>query len=157
MNLVKNAIKFTEKGSISVKATYDENSELLNVSVEDTGHGICKQDISELFKKFGKLQRTAAINSAGIGLGLTIVKQIVESAGGKVSVYSEGLGKGSSFGFTLKLEQEEKEKNIDALKPRSKMPSSFFIIAEEPDSQVVDPYQNIPLKKVMEDDARSQD
>ena len=72
----------------------------------DTGHGICKKDISELFKKFGKLKRTASINSAGIGLGLTIVKQIVESAGGEVSVFSKGLKKGSTFGFTLILEQE---------------------------------------------------
>ena len=57
----------------------------------DTGHGICQEEVSELFKKFGKLKRTAAINSAGIGLGLTIVKQIIESAGGRVSVFSEGL------------------------------------------------------------------
>ena len=122
----------------------------------DTGHGICQEDVSELFKKFGKLQRTAAINSAGIGLGLTIVKKIVESAGGKVSVFSEGLQKGSSFGFTLKLEPEKIEKNIEELIPRKKMPSSFFIINPEPSSRVSDPFKNIPLKEVMEDDQRSQ-
>jgi signal transduction histidine kinase len=50
------------------------------VEISDTGAGIAKEDIGKLFTRFGKLQRTAEINSEGLGLGLTIVKQIVESA-----------------------------------------------------------------------------
>ena len=121
----------------------------------DTGHGICQEDIFELFRKFGKLQRTAAINSAGIGLGLTIVKQIVESAGGQVSVFSEGLKKGSSFGFTLFLEQQTNEANVTETEPERQPHSGFFVI--EANSQVSDSYQNIPLNQVMQDDKRSQD
>ena len=60
--------------------------------VEDTGVGIEADDISKLFSKFGKLHRTADINSEGLGLGLTIVKQIVEAGGGQVNVESEGQG-----------------------------------------------------------------
>lgn len=67
-----------------VKALYDYRTSHLHLSVEDTGVGIMAEDIPLLFNKFGKLQRTAAINHAGIGLGLTIVKQIVECAGGKI-------------------------------------------------------------------------
>lgn len=58
----------------------------------DTGVGIAQEDLSKLFSKFGKLHRTASLNHEGIGLGLTIVKQIVEKSGGKVSVHSEGVG-----------------------------------------------------------------
>ena len=90
MNLVKNAIKFTEKGSITIKALYEKNSQTLTVKIVDTGMGLNKKEILKLFKHFGKLKRTAAVNSAGVGLGLTIVKQIVESGGGQVSVTSPG-------------------------------------------------------------------
>ncbi len=76
---------------------------MLNVSVMDSGVGIAQEDMPILFCKFGKLQRTAEINSAGIGLGLTIVKQIVEKGGGKVNVSSEGVGKGSLFSFSIKM------------------------------------------------------
>ena len=58
----------------------------------------------KLFQKFGKLKRTAAINSDGIGLGLTIVKQIVEKIGGQICVESEGLTKGSTFILSMQME-----------------------------------------------------
>jgi len=127
VNLIKNAIKFTEEGSITVKTKYDPLTRLLSVRVVDTGLGISREDVRGLFKKFGKLQRTAAINSAGIGLGLTIVKQIVESAGGKVSVSSDGVGQGSTFGFTLTLDKVESEprREIDAVQV---VPPTFFEI-----------------------------
>ena len=71
------------------------------IHVEDTGAGIAKQDLPKLFNKFGKLERTALQNSEGIGLGLTIVKAIVERAGGKVVALSDGPGKGSTFCFSM--------------------------------------------------------
>ena len=74
---------------------------MLVVDVIDTGVGIAAEDMAALFSRFGKLHRTASMNSEGIGLGLTIVKQIVESAKGKVTVTSEGVGKGSTFSFSM--------------------------------------------------------
>ena len=56
--------------------------------VEDTGAGIAQEDIPKLFNRFGKLHRTAEMNSEGIGLGLTIVKQIIEKSGGTIGVWS---------------------------------------------------------------------
>ena len=73
------------------------------VHVKDTGAGIAPEDMPKLFSRFGKLHRTAEMNHEGIGLGLTIVKQIVESCGGEISVSSEGLGHGCVFCFTMKM------------------------------------------------------
>ena len=73
INLVKNALKFTQRGSIQVKACYNLHQRSIVVHVDDTGAGINKEDLPLLFTRFGKLQRTAAMNSEGIGLGLTIV------------------------------------------------------------------------------------
>ena len=75
--------------------------------VKDTGIGIAKEDLSQLFSKFGKLQRTAEINQEGIGLGLTITKQIVESAEGYLTVDSAGVGHGSVFSFSMRMCKEQ--------------------------------------------------
>ena len=74
LNLVKNALKFTHSGSISIKANYCAEKDDLIVHVKDTGAGIAPEDLSKLFSRFGKLHRTAEMNHEGIGLGLTIVK-----------------------------------------------------------------------------------
>ena len=102
MNLLKNAIKFTQEGTIEIKASYRRAPEnLLIINITDSGVGIADEDFPMLFNRFGKLQRTADINSAGIGLGLFIVKSIVESCGGQVGVESDGIGLGSTFKFSL--------------------------------------------------------
>ena len=77
INLVKNALKFTQKGSIKIIAAFNRAENLLQVKVVDTGVGISAEDISKLFKKFGKLDRTAALNQDGIGLGLNLCEQLV--------------------------------------------------------------------------------
>ena len=80
-------------------------NDTLIVNVIDTGSGIAREDFPKLFTRFGKLQRTAKINSVGIGLGLTMVKQIVESGGGTVGVHSDGVNKGSTFSFSMHMEE----------------------------------------------------
>ena len=84
--MVRNAIKFTQTGWIKLRANYDEDAQSLVVQVQDTGAGIEAEDMQNLFSKFGRLHRTAEMNHDGIGLGLTIVKQIVQASGGSVSV-----------------------------------------------------------------------
>lgn len=103
INLVKNAIKFTSRGSITIKSCYNAEIESLVVHVQDTGVGIAPEDAPTLFSQFGKLTRTAEMNHEGIGLGLTIVKQIVETSGGFVDCESEGYGRGSCFFFSMRM------------------------------------------------------
>lgn len=76
----------------------------LSVSVKDTGIGISSVDQASLFTRFGKMQRNSDLNNDGLGLGLLIVKELSERAGGKVEVFSEGKDKGSTFTFTMLLE-----------------------------------------------------
>ena len=79
VNLIKNALKYTKKGKIEVTSRYERDKTsgaagAFQVSVKDTGAGIAAQDMTKLFNRFGKLQRTSKINNDGIGLGLTIVQ-----------------------------------------------------------------------------------
>ena len=74
MNLVKNAVKFTKNGFVVIEMSYSyEPDHLLIFHVKDTGLGIAKEEFSQLFTRFGKLQRTAQLNSEGVGLGLNMV------------------------------------------------------------------------------------
>ena len=104
INLVKNATKFTREGTIKIKSWYRTDIDSLVIHVEDTGVGIAAEDKDKLFSWFGKLQRTAEMNHEGIGLGLTVVKSIVEKSGGDVAVHSEGIGKGACFCVAIPME-----------------------------------------------------
>ena len=75
------------------------------MEVQDTGAGIAQKDMPLLFTRFGKLLRTASINHQGLGLGLNIVKQIVDSYKGRIDVYSDGPGRGSTFRVQIQLEE----------------------------------------------------
>ena len=84
-------------------ASYDEESEMLRVCVSDNGKGIEESEQSQIFEKFGKLLRTASMNSEGIGLGLTISRRLVEANGGELKVYSGGINQGAQFMFAMKM------------------------------------------------------
>ena len=99
-NLVGNAIKFTpEGGSITIEAHPDAHE--VRFSVRDTGRGIPEEELPRIFDRFWQAARK---NRAGIGLGLSIAKGLVEAHGGRLSVESR-LGAGTTFFFTLPLEQ----------------------------------------------------
>jgi signal transduction histidine kinase len=98
-NLISNAIKYTPPGgSVVVALTQDQNSVL--GTVRDTGIGIAPKDREHLFEEFFRTQEAKAMEAHGTGLGLSLVKRIVESHGGRIWVESE-LGKGSKFTFAL--------------------------------------------------------
>jgi len=99
-NLVNNAFKFTDKGSITIKAKKERD--VLCNSVDDTGPGIRKEDIPKLFHTFSQLQSSFKDKTGGSGLGLAISKEIISHHGGRIWVESEP-GKGSSFRFTLPI------------------------------------------------------
>jgi len=113
INLIKNALKFTHGGFIKVKADYNRTAELLQVQVCDSGKGIRDEEKVKLFTMFGKLQRTADVNQEGIGLGLTICKELCTKNGGEISVHSEGEGSGSTFSFSMKMQQIDFENEAD--------------------------------------------
>lgn len=102
LNLIGNAIKFTpENGLIEVK--FAANKTVVGVAVKDSGAGILPDDQKKLFKKFGRLDNSyvTAGTTGGTGLGLYISKSLVDLMGGEIWVTSEGVGKGSTFYFTL--------------------------------------------------------
>ncbi len=102
-NLIDNAIKYTDRGSVTVR-TEIFGSELI-VRVADTGRGIPKDQVDKLFNKFVRGDGIARIHPDGSGLGLFIAKKIVESHGGRIWVESEGEGKGSTFAFAIPVRE----------------------------------------------------
>jgi len=105
LNLLTNAIKFTQEGgSITVNATGAKN--LLKIVVSDTGVGISLEDQKLIFEEFRQASVKDGQASEGTGLGLTLTKKFVEMHGGEISVESE-VGKGSRFKFWLPLAQIE--------------------------------------------------
>jgi len=105
-NLIDNAIKYTPSGG-KVEVKVEDNEKTVKVSVKDTGIGIAKEDLPRIFERFYRGEKSRNLSLGGIGLGLSIVKHIVEAHGGKVGVESE-IGKGSTFYFTLPKEGQRK-------------------------------------------------
>ena len=103
LNLLGNAIKFTEQGEVDVEATVSNESFL--VSVTDTGPGLSETDQKKIFEEFRQADGSSTRVKGGTGLGLSISKKIVEMHGGRIWVDSS-LGKGSTFSFTLPIRVE---------------------------------------------------
>ncbi len=101
-NLLDNAIRFTDKGKITVSSK--EEGDYVIVTIEDTGIGISKEDMPKLFTKFFQADTGPRRKYEGTGLGLAIVKMMIEAHYGKVWVESQ-LGKGSKFSFSLPIKQ----------------------------------------------------
>jgi PAS domain S-box-containing protein len=99
-NLTENAIKFTDKGGVTISVDYDNDFAVVNV--EDTGMGMPKDAEKHLFEKFYRVDNTATREVGGTGLGLYITRSIVENFGGKIWVESTP-DKGSTFHFTVPL------------------------------------------------------
>ncbi len=104
LNLVGNAIKFTDKGEVAIKASASNGR--YSVSVCDTGRGISEADQAKLFQEFQQANNSVTRKKGGTGLGLAISKRIVEMHGGQISLESQ-LGKGSTFSITLPVQVEQ--------------------------------------------------
>ncbi len=113
-NLVGNALKFTEKGSVHISVTAEASDEFADISlrVEDTGVGIPKEKLKNIFDKFTQADETTSRQFGGTGLGLTITKKLTEIMDGMISVESV-VGKGSQFTCLIPLAlASESEVNI---------------------------------------------
>ena len=149
INLISNAVKFTDQGSITCRVKQDNQS--IMVSIVDQGVGISESDQPKVFEKFKQVGDTLTDKPQGTGLGLPISKEIVAHHGGKIWVESE-IGKGSTFSFTLPINPESEiplinfDILIEQLKKRAVSESS-----SQTDSQsVIDASKNI---LVIDDDA----
>lgn len=102
LNLVSNALKFTETGSVTLRCRPLERYDMLRISVHDTGIGISPAALDYIFEAFRQADGSTTRKFGGTGLGLTIARKLVELQGGEVAVESL-VGQGSTFSFTLPL------------------------------------------------------
>ncbi len=125
INLVTNAIKFTDKGEVTIKVRCDvyANSVTLNVDVIDTGIGIAPESLQLIFSDFIQLETDITRKAKGTGLGLYLVKQLTDLLGGQVSVESEP-NVGSTFKISIPFSKGNAD-NIQSLKPEIVVPDEL--------------------------------
>lgn len=163
-NLLGNAFKFTSKGGISIKVTSFENEDqkrFYKIEVQDTGIGIKKEALPNLFKSFSQLDASSTKLFGGTGLGLSICKSLVELLGGKIWAESE-YGKGSRFIFYFNAPLSHRPHDVpifQLVSPDSKnttpgMPS-FAPMSPSSSSTSIPPspsFSNRPLQILVVDD-----
>lgn len=137
INLLSNAAKFTEQGSITLRAEpqigKDGVQEVL-ISVIDTGPGISAEDQKKLFLPFSQVDGSPTRKSGGSGLGLSICRRLVEMHGGQIGVVSE-VGQGSTFYFTVPVSLKER---LNLPKPQ---PGKRVVLSIDEDAQVTAMYE----------------
>jgi len=104
LNLIDNAIHYTDKGHINVRLLYLAELNRIKITVQDTGIGISKADLENLFVQFSRGEGGQKINSQGLGLGLYVAQSIIKAHNGKIWAESEGLRKGSKFYIELPVQ-----------------------------------------------------
>ncbi|MGH1388070.1 ATP-binding protein [Kordia sp.] len=134
MNLIGNACKFTEKGKIDIAIDLLERTDdvaKLKFTIKDTGPGIEKTKLNHIFDEFAQIDSSSSAYQ-GTGLGLPIVKKLIEQANGTIKVESE-LGKGSTFTFTISvlISNEVLEQNIPPILDFKQLEHKKVLIAED--------------------------
>ncbi|MDP2641446.1 MAG: ATP-binding protein [Candidatus Yanofskybacteria bacterium] len=103
LNIIDNAIRYTEQGSITIRVAHADGS--VRIAVQDTGQGMTKEEIAPLFESFTRGNAGQKMWTEGTGLGLYIAKQFIAMHKGKIWAESEGKGKGSTFSIELPIER----------------------------------------------------
>ncbi|HMO78835.1 MAG TPA: HAMP domain-containing sensor histidine kinase, partial [Candidatus Paceibacterota bacterium] len=103
LNIIQNAINYTQSGSISVKLEKDELSKKIKIKISDTGIGLTEQDKQKLFKSGGRGSDSLRYNVNSTGYGLYIAKQVIERHDGKIIAESAGRNMGSTFTIELPI------------------------------------------------------
>ncbi len=138
INLISNAVKFTEKGSITVEAVLQNNAqnkpEIL-VTVTDTGIGIAEPDQIKLFQRFSQVDDSPTRKTGGTGLGLSICRSLIDLHGGKIGLLRSEVGKGSVFYFTVPAPEPKPAMDLDHLNTGENV-----ILSIDDDAQVISLY-----------------
>ena len=155
LNLISNAIKYTEHGEIVFKADFvrtEQGIELM-VSVKDSGIGIKEQDIEQLFHAFEQIDSKRSRSYNGTGLGLAISKEIVSLMGGELK-FESTYGKGSHFYFTVPQSVEEEAPSV-VLKDKEKIHIGIFVENEGIKKTVVNTVEQLELayKEIQDKDS----
>ena len=131
-NIISNAIKFTESGSIKVyyKEEVGENKTHLSISVKDTGIGIPQDKLDKIFERFIQLDTGMRKKHSGGGIGLSIAKHLVELLKGKISVKSQE-GKGSEFSIALTFDTAVENCTTKDTTPKSEIPNLNILAVDD--------------------------
>jgi len=133
LNFLSNAVKFTEKGSVTAAVRYDARTERLRCEIIDTGVGIPAAGLKKLFQRFSQVGASTARTHGGTGLGLAICKGLVEAMGGELGVDSE-VGVGSRFWFELPCAIAAPAANVstpDEVDARSGLEGVRLLVADD--------------------------
>jgi len=144
LNLVGNAIKFTESGEVTLRVAQDADASLpgaLRFTISDTGIGIPGEKLGAVFERFTQADSSTTRKHGGSGLGLTISKRLVELMGGRIWVES-GVGKGSVFSFAVPLEISRRATQRAAVLPgtgpQASLPALRILVVEDsPDNRTI--------------------
>lgn len=166
LNLAANAVKFTEKGSVTISVDFekdlvDNNKILLKIDVVDTGIGIKQEDLGKLFNSFSQVDMSHNRKKEGTGLGLAISKQLVDLMGGQIGVESE-YGKGSRFHISIPqtVVKQNTVKKIYSLNDESSFADGFVklsshdLLHDEKFTSRFNVSENISLTPFIAPDAR---
>ncbi len=139
INLISNAVKFTEKGAITIEArqqqSLTQNWEIM-VTVTDSGIGISPEDQPKLFQRFSQVDDSPTRKTGGTGLGLSICRSLIELHGGHIGLLKSEVGKGSTFYFTLPIDAQRSEPISEPTFPKDKV-----ILSIDDDDQVIGLYE----------------
>ena len=131
LNLLGNALKFTSKGFVKLKVSYNKLNHLLFCKVKDTCIGIKDEDIPKLFQPFMKLQNSTNINLSGAGIGLSVCQNLSKLMGGEITVKST-FGKGSTFVFSIMdAHKDENEEEKKVAKDRNSIDSGDLFVKHQ--------------------------
>ena len=142
LNLLTNAVKYTEKGSVSLKVSYEKKGDdniLLSFTVSDTGMGMKKEDMDKLFAPYQRIEEKRNRSIEGTGLGMSITKQLLYLMGSELSVESE-YGKGTSVSFAVEQEVVNREEIGDYSERLSETAGTDYVYHElfhAPDARIL--------------------
>jgi PAS domain S-box-containing protein len=136
-NLLSNAVKFTPKGG-SIDVRLDRVESYVELTVSDTGQGISPDFLPHVFERFRQADSTSTRKHGGLGLGLSIVRHLIEIHGGEVEAHSEGEGRGATFSVSLPLMAVRRDEVASARNP--------FLSAQTPNAENRSPDSDISLE-----------